>query len=323
MNRRTLWGLGVVAVLLTVAAPALANTPEADGLGPFADVDGSIHEMDVAALWAADITSGCEEWLYCPDDPVSRGEMAAFLARALQLPRPDDNSFVDTAGSQFGADIEAIADAGITAGCGDGEYCPADEVTRGQLASFLARVLSLPDAGGDPFDDDDGNIHEADIAALAAAGITKGCDEDSFCPERTVSRAEMASFLARALNLTPPAELPAIPTDVIEELSKPVWPTGPGPEGWRPLVEKFFRPGDVDRAMRVMACESLGDPNARNPLSGASGLFQHIPRYWPERSASAGFGGASIFDPEANVAVAAWMIYEYPGGGWQHWVCKG
>lgn len=322
MNRRTLWGLGVVAVSMTVAAPALANTPEADGLGPFADVDGSIHEMDVAALWAADITSGCEEWLYCPDDAVSRGEMAAFLARALQLPRPDDTSFVDTAGSRFGADIEAIADAGITAGCGDGEYCPADEVTRGQLASFLARALSLPPADRDPFDDDDGNVHQSDIAALAAAGITDGCDEDSFCPDRAVSRAEMASFLARAMNLAPPADLPTIPTDVIEELSKPVWPTGPGPEGWRPLVEEFFRPGDVDRAIRVMACESLGDPNARNPRSGASGLFQHIPSYWPERSASAGYGGASIFDPEANVAVAAWMIYEYPGGGWQHWVCK-
>ena len=74
--------------------------------------------------------------------------------------------------------------------------------------------------------------------------------------------------------------------------------------------------------MRVMACESLGDPNARNPRSGASGLFQHMPRYWPERSAAAGFGGRSIFDPEANVGVAAWMIYEYPGGGWKHWVCK-
>jgi soluble lytic murein transglycosylase-like protein len=319
---KKLWGVGIVFVLMTFAMPAMADSPEADGLGPFADVDGSVHENDVAALWAADITSGCEEWLYCPDEPVSRGEMAAFLARALELPRSDDASFVDTVGSQFGADIQAIADAGITAGCGEGEYCPAGEVTRGQMASFLARALNLPAAEGNPFVDDDGNIHEADIAAIAAAGITRGCDEDSFCPERTVTRAEMASFLARALELLPPVKMPEIPSDVLDELAGPEWPTGPGPEGWRTLIEEYFRAGDVARAMRVMACESLGDPNARNPRSGASGLFQHMPRYWSERSASAGFGGRSIFDPEANVGVAAWMIYEYPGGGWKHWVCK-
>lgn len=322
MKMKTLLGLGFWVAVMAANAPALAEDPEADGLGPFADVDGSIHELDVAALWGAGITSGCEEWFYCPDEPVSRGEMAAFLARALELPRSDDSSFVDTAGSQFGADIEAIADAGITAGCGDGEYCPASEVTRGQMASFLARALGLPPGESNSFADDDGNIHEADIAAIAAAGITRGCDADSFCPERTVTRAEMASFLARALDLAPPGEMPVIPADVLDELSGPEWPTGPGPEGWRPLIEQYFRPGDVARAMRVMACESLGDPDARNRTSGASGLFQHIPRYWPARSASAGFGGRSIFDPEANVGVAAWMIYEYPGGGWKHWVCK-
>lgn len=319
---KKLVGVGFSFVLMTATMPVLANSPEADGFGPFADVDGSIHESDIAALWAAEITSGCEEWLYCPDEPVSRGEMAAFLARALELPRSDATSFVDTVGSQFGADIQAIADAGITAGCGDGEYCPAGEVTRGQMASFLARALNLPDTEGNPFVDDDGNIHEADIAAIAAAGITRGCDDDSFCPERTVTRAEMASFLARALGLAPPVEMPQIPADVLDELAGPDWPTGPGPEGWRPLIEEYFRPGDVSRAMRVMACESLGDPNARNPRSGASGLFQHMPRYWSDRSAAAGFGGRSIFDPEANVGVAAWMIYEYPGGGWKHWVCK-
>lgn len=88
-------------------------------------------------------------------------------------------------------------------------------------------------------------------------------------------------------------------------------------EDWRPLVAHFFRPDDVDRALRIIACESGGDPKARNPGSSATGLFQHLGRLWPERAARAGWGGYPATDPVANVAVAAWLVYE--GGGWSHW----
>jgi hypothetical protein len=88
-------------------------------------------------------------------------------------------------------------------------------------------------------------------------------------------------------------------------------------EVWRPLVEAHFAPSDVARALKVIGCESSGDPDAKNPRSSASGLFQHLARFWPERSVKAGLAGADIFDPEANVAVAAWLVYE--AGGWSHW----
>ena len=90
-----------------------------------------------------------------------------------------------------------------------------------------------------------------------------------------------------------------------------------GIERWRPLVERYFEPGDVDLAMRVMACESGGNPTAANPTSSARGLFQHLGSFWNKRAASAGWTGADIFDPEANVAVAAWLVYHQ--GGWKHW----
>jgi len=89
----------------------------------------------------------------------------------------------------------------------------------------------------------------------------------------------------------------------------------------RELVSRYFRPADVNRAVRVAWCESSFNPNSINPTSGASGLFQHLPQYWADRSAAAGFAGADIFDPEANVAVAAWLLYEFPGG-WSHWTCN-
>ncbi len=96
-----------------------------------------------------------------------------------------------------------------------------------------------------------------------------------------------------------------------------------GVEQWRNLVATYFRPSDVDRALRIMACESGGDPNIMHDFSNpasASGLFQHLGKYWAARSAAAGYGGVSIFDPTANVAVAAWLR-DQPGG-WRHWVCR-
>lgn len=92
-----------------------------------------------------------------------------------------------------------------------------------------------------------------------------------------------------------------------------------GVEQWRPLVETYFAADQVERAMRIMACESGGNPNAKSPISSASGLMQHLGKYWSSRSASAGWAGASIWDPEANIAVAAWLQRT---GSWSHWVCR-
>lgn len=86
---------------------------------------------------------------------------------------------------------------------------------------------------------------------------------------------------------------------------------------WRPLVQAFFDPADVGRALRVITCESGGRPGAKNPVSSASGLFQHLGSLWNTRSAQAGWAGSDVFDPVANVAVAAWLVYDH--GGWSHW----
>ena len=93
-----------------------------------------------------------------------------------------------------------------------------------------------------------------------------------------------------------------------------------GVEQWRTLVAVYFRAEDVDRALRIMQCESGGNPNAKSPISSASGLMQHLGKYWVTRSAAAGYAGASIFDPTANVATAAWLRDQR--GGWSHWVCR-
>ncbi len=86
------------------------------------------------------------------------------------------------------------------------------------------------------------------------------------------------------------------------------------------IISLFFAAEDVDLAMQVSYCESRWDPGATNPSSGAAGLFQHIPRFWAERSTAAGWAGANIYDAHANVAVSAWLVYQ--GGGWSHWAAS-
>ena len=114
--------------------------------------------------------------------------------------------FVDVPpGTLFYDEIEWLADTGVTKGCNpplNDHFCPNDPVTRGQMAAFLNRALDLPTPSGDPFTDDDTSVFEADIEALAASGITKGCNpptNDRFCPNDPVTRGQMAAFLFRAL----------------------------------------------------------------------------------------------------------------------------
>jgi len=89
-------------------------------------------------------------------------------------------------------------------------------------------------------------------------------------------------------------------------------------EQWRPLVTQYFQPADVEWALAIISCESSGSPNAVGPTND-HGLFQHLGQYWTDRSTRAGWAGAGIYDPEANIAVAAWLLST---GGKGHWVCR-
>ncbi len=98
-------------------------------------------------------------------------------------------------------------------------------------------------------------------------------------------------------------------------------------EQWRPLVEQYFPAERVQEAISVMACESGGNPNAKNPTSTATGLFQFLTGTWAWSSVSAGWSGYSRLNPEANIAVAAWLVERsvrtnHPGGAWGHWECQ-
>jgi hypothetical protein len=165
----------------------------------FDDIGFNGFRVDIIWLAASAITTGCADGLYCPDDSVTRGQMAAFLARALDLPNATKDYFTDDETSIFEADINRLAEAGITTGCTSATtYCPTQTVTRGQMAAYLDRALKLPATSTDYFTDDETSIFEVDINRLAASGITSGCTATTYCPAQNVTRGQMAAFLHRA-----------------------------------------------------------------------------------------------------------------------------
>jgi hypothetical protein len=195
--------------------------------GTFVDDDGNVHEAAIEAISAAGITRGCnppENDRYCPAASVTRGQMAAFLVRALDLPATTTDFFTDDEGSVFEADINSLAAAAVTRGCNPPEndrFCPQQGVTRGQMAAFLVRAYGFNANGGGQFVDTTNSVFSVAIDRLATAGITRGCNppaNDRFCPTRLVRRDEMATFLARAAGLdqiAPPPRCRIFPADNI------------------------------------------------------------------------------------------------------------
>ncbi|MDJ0663469.1 MAG: Calx-beta domain-containing protein [Acidimicrobiia bacterium] len=118
----------------------------------FIDDDTSIFRFDIDKLATAGITKGCNpaegNTKFCPNSFVTRGQMAAFLVRALKLTDAGaGNLFIDDDTSIFENDIDKLATAGITKGCnpaeGNTKFCPNSFVTRGQMAAFLQRAADL------------------------------------------------------------------------------------------------------------------------------------------------------------------------------------
>jgi len=100
----------------------------------------------------------------------------------------------------FSGEVLGLSDLGITAGCTQELFCPAGELSRGEMAAFLVRALGLEPAESDnPFVDDDDSFFESEIETLYASGITTGCSATMFCPSDMVTREQMAAFLIRAL----------------------------------------------------------------------------------------------------------------------------
>lgn len=193
-------GTGDGVAIIDVGAYELSSGPiglPSPSPVSFCDTAGHAHEESIAKIAAAGIAHG-SQGCYRPDEPVTRGQMATFLQRSYSLAAGTSN-FCDVAGHAHEPGITAVTHAGIAHGS-NGCYRPDEPVTRGQMATFLARAEGLEPGPGNLFCDVSGHTHEASTGAVAAAGIAQG-NSGCYRPDDAVTRGQMATFLVRALQL--------------------------------------------------------------------------------------------------------------------------
>jgi hypothetical protein len=175
------------------------------------DTAGNTHERAIDCMIWYEIAKGFDDKRYGPFVPVSREQMASFVARLVErsggsFPAGARDAFTDDNGSTHEASINKLAAAGIVKGTGGTSYDPRGVVSRDQMATFLVNGYEFRSnrtitPRGDYFDDDAGNTHEAAINRSAEVGFTGGQVGGNYAPRGTVLRDQMASFLARVLDL--------------------------------------------------------------------------------------------------------------------------
>lgn len=214
-TRTTIAVLSSTATALTVRV----TTPTRP---TYADVPAShvgYASIETLAWHGIAIECGTSPLRFCPDRAVTRDEMAAFIERAKRGPgyafTATGTRFADVPLTQWAAKyIEQLHVDGITAGCASNplRYCPDSSVTRAQMAPFLLKgrwgsTFNPGTASGTVFADvPRTHAMAAWIERLYSYGVTSGCAASprSYCPEATVTRAQMAIFLVRAFGLVAP-----------------------------------------------------------------------------------------------------------------------
>jgi PKD repeat protein len=211
---------------VVVTNPSSASGTLAKGyLSDFSDVPlAFLYHTAIGKIFRAGITTGCGAGKYCPNDPITRDAMAAFLLRGKHggsyvAPDPTGDYWEDVKTNTFLARwMEQFGREGITTGCGTSpgasrpNYCATARVTRDGMSVFLLRGKNgssflPPVATGNVFCDVTALTFLARwMEQLKVENITQGCGAGScgkpnFCPVGTVTRGEMAPFLVRAFGL--------------------------------------------------------------------------------------------------------------------------
>ena len=185
---------------------------------PFTDVPASSFAYgDISCLYWMGVTTGTSPTTFSPLDPVTREQMAAFLARVFRSCCGDldvpDHPFADVSDSSFAdGDIALIFDLGVTTGTSPTTFSPYDYVSREQVAAFLARLYSVtfgsPEApilgwvSDTPFIDVSPSAYAyPDVGRIYGLGITTGTSATSYSPDDSLTREQMASFLARLIRV--------------------------------------------------------------------------------------------------------------------------
>ncbi len=194
----------------------------------FPDVpSNSPHRSSILSLAEAGVTQGCTLNLFCPRETLTRAQAASFMVRAFELDPVPGSQFSDVpASATHAANINALARLGWLEGYADGTFRPAQELTRAQLGSLLARSLPEGSSGGgwvQPYPDvSTSSVHYAGIMALAANGVRGDCGGGRFCPNEDVRRDSTATFVLNVRDLHGLDTVPQSSLDDVEVLDDEV-----------------------------------------------------------------------------------------------------
>jgi hypothetical protein len=174
-----------------------------DFTGHFADDDTSTHEQNIDLLYDAGVVHGCNDSqvlpAYCPNDHLTRGALAAMSARAFDLPNATRDHFSDDDGHVLEAEINAAAEAGLTAGCSSDAFCPNEQATIGQLALFLVRGADF-DSDGQYSADAMTEVDAIDELHSWSALDRSLCDVSTQCVNQVPTRADAASVFVSVMS---------------------------------------------------------------------------------------------------------------------------
>ena len=195
----------ITEVKLTGNKTVYAGWQEAESSPFFTDVPiGSYYEE--AVNWAVEqgITAGTTATTFSPNATCTRAQAVTFLWRAAGSPEPESSvmPFTDVAEDSYYHDAVLWAvENGITVGTSDTTFSPDADCTRGQIVTFLWRSQESPDAGAaNPFTDVAADAYYADAVLWAVEnGITTGTTDTTFSPNNDCTRAQIVTFLWRAL----------------------------------------------------------------------------------------------------------------------------
>ena len=287
-----------VAVLaaLAVAASILAYAPAAAAqTEPAQSGHAGVHQPSIDALAKFGVESGVDVFAgtgcadsdeLCPQEPLLRWEMAVWLVRVLDRadpPATNSSRFADVdANAWWAPHAERLAELGVVIGCETEplQLCPDDPVDRGQMAAFLAQAFDLPPAERAGFADVSADHPFAeDIDRLAGARVTAGCQVDParYCPQRNVTRAQMSTFLARALGLV---DLPP-PIATVYEPAQDDTPLPVDPDVVIGTLDNgltyYLRPNDSPgKNLAVRLLVNVGSVDETDEESGIGHFIEHM-----------------------------------------------
>jgi len=174
----------------------------------FTDVDGHWSETVVKQALSLGLVNGYGDGSFKPNGVITRAEFSTMITKVFGISATaSSNSFVDVNNHWAKSAIDALANAGIVGGYGDGTFAPDKTITREEMIIIISRIVNLQAAAKDTTKGEFSDLERANsyaveaIKAAAQAGIINGKPNNSFDPQGQATRAEALTIIMNVVKL--------------------------------------------------------------------------------------------------------------------------